>query len=139
MGLLDEPAVVVSMRRPADVLVDSSAQTPNNFHKVAWDVKVVNALGADHVLATLQSPLAAADAYRLGAMERQDTANLCAAKGVKYEPLVFTAQGGIQKNAEAVLSALAEAVARAEGKAVAKVKAEILEDMSLTLVRWSAR
>ena len=41
---------------------------------------------------------------------------------MKYEPLVFTVQGGVQKNAEAVLSALAEAVARAEGKAVAKVK-----------------
>jgi hypothetical protein len=139
MGLLDEPAVVVSMRRPADVLVDISAQAHGNFRKVAWDVKVINALGAGHIDATLQSPLAAADAYRLSALERQDTANLCAEKGIKYEPLVFTAQGGIQRNAEAVLSSLAAAIARVEGKALAKVKAEILEDLSLTLARRAAR
>ena len=77
-----EPAVVVSMRRPADMLVDSSAQTPINFHKVAWDVKVINVLGADHVLATLQSPLAAADAYRLGAMERVKRQPTCAQQKV---------------------------------------------------------
>jgi hypothetical protein len=139
MGLLDEPAVVVSLRRPADVLVDGSAQAPGSFRKVAWDVKVINALGVDHRDATLQSPLAAADAYRMSALEHQDTANLCAEKGIKYEPLVFTAQGGIQKNAEAILSALAVAIARTEGKALGKVKAEILEDLSLTLVRWAAR
>jgi len=91
-----DPAVVVSLRRPADVLVDAASSTPaGTLRKAAWDVKVINALGNDHFQSTLEAPLAAADRYREESMEHQSTAQQCADSGIKYEPLVFTAQGGI--------------------------------------------
>ena len=72
-------------------------------------------------------------------MEHQSTAQQCADSGIKYEPLVFTAQGGIQHNAEAIISQLADAIARVEDKHAALVKSEILHDLSLTLVRHTAQ
>ena len=54
-------------------------------------------------------------------------------------PLVFTTQGGIEKHAEAALSQLAEAVAKAESKEAEAVKAEILEQILLTLARAVSR
>ena len=50
-GILNEPAVMItSLRRPADVLVDNPA---NRMDKVALDVKVINALGPDHLAETM--------------------------------------------------------------------------------------
>ena len=99
---------------------------------------MINALGADHITDTMSGSLVAADAYRLQAMEFQDTANRCAQRGVKYEPVVFTCQGGIQSNGESVLTRLAEAVAKAEGKTSSQIKAEIMQDLSRTWVRAAA-
>ena len=58
---------------------------------------------------------------------------------MRYEPLVFTVQGGIQANAEAILSDLAAAVARAEGRDEKVVKGEILQDLSMRLTRAAAK
>ena len=65
---------VICMRRPADVLVDDPG---TRIEKVALDIKVINSLGADHIAATMYSSLGAADAYRLVALEHQDTARRC--------------------------------------------------------------
>ena len=54
---------------------------------------------------------------------------------MKYEPLVFSVQGGIQKNAEAILTQLAVDISRQEGKASSLIKAEITRDLSLSLLR----
>ena len=135
-GILNEPAVMInSLRRPADVLVDDPT---NQCDKVALDIKVINALGPEHLADTRSRSLAAADAYRLQAMEFQDTANRCAQRGVRYEPLVFCCQGGIQSNAESILTRLAGAVAKAEGRDASQVKADIIKDLSRTWVRASA-
>ena len=136
-GILDEPAVVIpSLRRPADVLVDDMS---NRLQKMALDVKVINALGAEHFTDSLVSGLQAADQYRIQAMEFQDTAARCSQQGVRFEPMVFTCQGGIQSNAEAILTSLAESVAKVEGTAPALVKANIVADISRTLVRAASR
>ena len=91
-GILNENDVIC-MRRPADVLVDDPG---TRIDKVALDIKVINALGPGHIEATMHSSSAAADAYRLQALEHQDTARQCLERGIRYEPLVFTAQGGMQ-------------------------------------------
>jgi hypothetical protein len=136
-GILNEPAVMISsLRRPADVLIDDLS---NRLDKMALDVKVINALGQNHLQQTLASPLEAADAYRLRAMELQDTASRCAQRGVRFEPMVFTCQGGIQTNAEGILALLAESVAKIEGSEPSIVKADIIRDLSRTLVRAAAR
>ena len=68
-------------------------------------------------------------------MEHQGTARRGLEQGVRYEPLVFTTQGGIQRNAEAILSELASSVARVECRGAAEVKVELLQDVSLSLAR----
>ena len=80
-----------------------------------------------------------ADRYREHAMDHQSTEQLCADAGIKYEPLVFTSQGGVQRNAEAVIAQLAEVIARVEAKDAASIRAEMLQDVSLTLVRHAAQ
>ncbi|CAE8604691.1 unnamed protein product, partial [Polarella glacialis] len=139
-GILDEDAILTSLRRPADVLVDGVVPgRVGQPQKVAWDVKVINALGPDHLQETLRSPLGAADLYRERALAHQDTEQRCLEHGVRYTPLVFTAQGGLQKNAEAVVSQLAAEIARVESKDAASVKADILQCISLSLARSSVR
>ena len=82
--------------------------------------------------------MAAAAEYRRKACEFNNTAALCAAQGITYEPVVFTVQGSIEKRAEAILSQLADRVAEVEGKDGAAVKAELLERPSITIARHAA-
>ena len=105
-SILDEPAVTIpSLRRSADVLVDD---TSNYLQKMALDVKVINASGPGHFTDSLGGGLQAADKYRVQAMEFQNTAAQCAQRGVRFEPVVFTCQGGVQSNAEAILTSIAK-------------------------------
>ena len=63
----------------------------------------------------------------------------CAEKGVRYEPLVFTTQGGCEKHAEAIISQIADNVAQAECRDKGKVKAEMLETISMSIARSVAK
>ena len=139
-GLLQEDAIIVNLRRPADVLVDGNSSSDGagsvrRFLKTAWDVKVINSLGQGHLDATLQGSTLAAEAYRMQQLEHLNTASLCAEKGINYVPLVFTTQGGIERHAEATLGQLAEAVAKAEEKEAGVVKSDLLEQISLSIAR----
>jgi hypothetical protein len=138
-GILDEPGVFVSLQRPADVLVDGLGVGARPVERVALDIKVINALGAGHYNETLGGPLVAAEAYRTRALAHLDTAARYAARGIRYEPLVFTTQGGCEKHAEAALSSIAEAIAKIEQKTSASVKAEIMQTISMSLARSVAK
>ena len=105
---------------------------------MALDVKVINALGAGHFDETLGGPLKAAEAYRAQAMEHQQTAQRCEAQGIRFEPLVFTAQGGCESHAESILSQIADAVAKQEDLDAGVVKADMLERISFSLARSCA-
>ncbi len=78
-------------------------------------------------------------AYRRKALALQNTERLCADQGLTYEPLVFSAQGGIEPKAEAILSHIAAQVAAEEGLQAADVKSEMLENIAFTLVRFASR
>ena len=131
-GLLAEPGVMINMRRPADVLIQDGTR---ELTQTALDVKIINALGPDHYISTLGGPLKAAEAYRDQALLHQNTAALCAAQGIAYEPLVFTCQGGCESHAEAILTRIAAAIAKVEGVDAAGIKAEMMEDISLSIGR----
>ena len=131
-GLLEEPGVFVNLRRPADVLIQEGSR---EITKTALDVKIINALGPDHYNATLSGSLKAAEAYREQALLHLNTAAMCAAQGVAYEPLVFTCQGGCEGHAEAILSRIAACIAKCEGVDAATIKAEMMEDISLCIGR----
>ena len=60
----------------------TSAASP--LERVAFYIKVINALGAAHLDATKQDPLAAAEAYHDRALTLQQTAARCAAEGITY-------------------------------------------------------
>ena len=106
---------------------------------MALDIKVINALGAGHYADTLDGLLVVADKYRERASSRNDVRAQCAEKGVRYESLVFTAQGGCEKHAEAIISQIADKVAQAESRDKGEVKAKMLETISMSIARSVAK
>ena len=109
------------------------------MEKLALDVKVVNALGRSYIDATRSDPLAATEVYHDKAMEHDQTAARCAAMGITYVPMVFTAQGGMGKRAEAVLHQLAEKVAPLEQKTPTQAFGEVVTEISRRLAGHAAR
>ena len=60
-------------------------------------------------------------------INHQQTGERCAARGIQYEPMVFTAQGGCESRAESILNQIVQSVADAEGMAKAVIKADLME------------
>lgn len=147
-GLLSERGVFVNLRRPADVLVERlgpaargrrDADDGGRVQRVALDVKVIHALGANHFEMTLQSSQSALAAYRDEQMGHLDTFAQCSARGSRYEPMVFSAQGGCHSDAEGILHQIAQAVADDEGISKSVLKAEMMEQLAISLARSAAR
>ena len=138
-GVLNEEGVFVDLSRPADVMVDGLGSAIRSVERLALDIKVINSLGVGHYADTLEGPLVAAGKYRDAASARDNVRAKCAEKGVCYEPLVFTAQGGCEKHAEAIISQIADNVAQAECRDKGKVKAEMLETISMSIARSVAK
>ena len=99
---------------------------------------VWTALGLDHFDLTLQSSQGALVAYREHQMAHLNTFAQCAARGIQYEPMVFSAQGGCESHAEGIIHQLARAIADAEGISKASAKSEIMEDIAISLARSAA-
>ena len=138
-GVLDEPAVFVDPSRPADVMIDDDMSASQGPERIAIDVEVINALGSNDYQETLSGPLVAAANYRELANSRLDTQARCAARGIRYEAVVFTTQGGCDKHAEAIIAQIAGAVAKQEGKQAAAIKAEMMEDICQSIARSVAK
>jgi hypothetical protein len=138
-GVLDDYGVFVDLCRPADVMIDAFDATNRGRERLALDIKVINALGPGHYQDTLDGPLVAAAKYREESCNRANVRTRCAAKGVRYEPLVFTTQGGCEKHAEAILSQIADKVAQAECRDPGKVKAEIFQAICMSIMRSVAK
>ena len=146
-GLLANLPNPESRRRPADVLVCSSAIFAKTLPdgtlermppRIALDFAVVNALGRGHWRQTLQEPGAASQAYAETKRNYRNTAQQCENAGVRFQPMVFEAQGGMTKEAGAVLHALARAVAQAENSDEQRCKNDLLQRIALALARHSA-
>lgn len=129
----------VDVARPADVMVDDMDATSRGHERVALDIKVINALGAGHYQDTLEGSLVAAEKYRESACARGNVRARCEARGVRYEPLVFTTQGGCEKHSEAIITQIADKVAQVECRDAGKVKAEILETICMSIMRSVAK
>ena len=140
-GILEDDSVVVNLRRPADVLVEGlrDNRPASREEKIALDIKVINGMGTGHFDAMRSGPGAATSQYREAQMLLNDTAVRCAANGVSYEPLVFTAQGGCEPHAESILTRIAKAISDVEGSTQAAAKKEIMEQISFSLGRSMAR
>ena len=137
-GLLEDESIMVNLRRPADVLADMRPGT-SDCVRTALDVKVINALRQGHLQDTSVGGLIAAENYREQQKLHLNTADLCAQRGICYEPLVFTTQGGMERHCEAILSKIAAGVAKNEDVSAAEVKAEITQEICLSLMRSVAK
>ena len=138
-GILDEEGVFVDLCRPADVMVEGIDAVSRGVERVALDIKVINAVATCHYQDTVMGPLAAAEKYREAACSRGRVRARCVEKGIRYEPLVFTAEGGCEKHAEAIISQIADSVATIECRDAGRVKAEMLETISFSIARSVAK
>jgi Mg-chelatase subunit ChlI len=103
------------------------------------DIKVVNALGQEHLALTCKDPLAAAEAHHDKGLVHDLTEARCARQGITYVPMVFTAQGGISKRAEAIMHQVSKKVALAEGRTEKEIFDEMVEKISRCLAKFGAR
>ena len=139
-GLLEDESIFINLRRPADVFAEMGRATGSDgLERTALDIKIINALGQGHIDDTANSGLAAAAAYRDHQLQHLSTADLCRERGIVYEPLVFTTQGGVEGHAEATISRIAASVAANEDMCAAQVKADILQSISLSIARSVAK
>jgi hypothetical protein len=143
-GLLGLPALPGGLRRPADVLVccgralepelpDGSRAT--RFRSVALDFAVVNAMGQGHWNETAQEAGRAAEAYAAQKRSHQNTEAQCSAKGIRFQPMVMEAQGGLSRECSATIHKIAEAVASAEHRSTSVVREEIFQRLALIRAR----
>ena len=133
---------MVNLRMPADVLIDRTSQAGNRereWDHTALDVKVINTLCPPHLEASISDGLVAAETYWQEQIDHLDTGELCAAQNVSYQPMVFTIQGGCERHAAAILSRIAAAVAKCENASPIGIKAELMQRLSLFLVRSAAK
>jgi ribosomal protein S9 len=147
-GVLRDTPTPDDRRRPADVLVCSGAalvpRLPDGScalgpTRVALDFAVINALGPGHWNETFRKSGSAAEAYANKKRLYLDTATKCEAAGVRFQPMVFEAQGGMTSEVGAILHAIAGAVAAAEDANQIKIREEIFEKISLLTMRANAR
>ena len=144
-GLLADPAQWLHLRRPADVLVHlprgpAVAGAPQPPETVALDIKVIDALGPSHArAAALPAPQAAMSAFAARAGRLHDTARLCLANGIRYLPVVCTAQGGRSSATDAMVKRLALLVEAQEGTSAATVAAQFGQQVSRCLILQATR
>ena len=72
-------------------------------------------------------------------MGHLDAFGQCSARRIRYEPMVFSAQRGCESHAAGILHQIAQAVADAEGISKSVVKAEMMEQLAISLARSAAR
>ena len=147
VGLLEEFREP-SGRRPADTLLcgalgpgfPAQAAGAPAVEKHALDFFVVNPLGLSHAAGAAPEPLAAAEEYAEQKRNFRGTADKCRAVGIEFLPVGFEATGGIEaRTAAPTPHRIAAAVAAAEGREVGDAKAELLQRLSMELVRGAAR
>ena len=107
--------------------------------RLALDIKIISSPGVGHYADTSDGSLVAASEYRDAASARDNVRAKCVEKGVLYEPLLFTAQGGCEKHTEAMISQIADNVAQAACRDKGKVKAEMLETIAMSIARSVAK
>ena len=146
--LLSDSTLPDGRRRPADVLVVAAAALspflPDGSRScrvqpVALDFAIVNALGQGHWQQTLQHGAAAAEAYSDQKRRHLDTQAKCHAAGIKFQPMVLTAQGAWAKEAWTVLRAIATAVAGKEDRRAAALHLEIAQRIAVAIARSGAK
>lgn len=110
-------------------------------NRIALDFAVINALGRGHWRESrerLAEPGAAAERYAEKKRNFRNTAQRCEEAGVRFVPIVFTAQGSMTKEAGAILHTLANAVAVAENGDPLKYKQDLWHRIALAIARHGA-
>ncbi|CAE7222298.1 icd2 [Symbiodinium natans] len=107
--------------------------------RVALDFAVINALGSSHWQTSCREIGGAAAAYAQKKRRHLDTAAHCQAEGISFQPVVFTSQGTMTKEASSILRGIAEAISVAEGGCPAQLCEEIFERVAILIARANSR
>ena len=99
---------------------------------------MINASGRGHWRDMFGEPGAEANSYAEVKRGYRNTAQRCEEAGVRCQPMVFEAQGGMTKEAGAILHTLAHAVAHAEHSDVQRCKSDLLQRIALAIARHGA-
>ena len=103
--------------------------------RIALDFAVVNALGRGLWRETVGEPGAASNGYAAKKRWYRNTAQQCKDAGIRFQPMVFEAQGGMTKETAAVLHVLSHAVSQAENADPCKCKNDLFQRVAWALVR----
>ena len=98
----------------------------------------MNALGRGHWRDTLGEPGAASTGYAAKKRGYRNTAQQCEDAGIRFQPMVFEALGGMTKETAAVLHVLSHAVAQAENGDPHKCKNDLFQRVALALAGHGA-
>ena len=116
--------VGLERRRPADVYLPSFQGSPT-----ALDVAVTACQRMETLTEAGRHAGAAAAAYARTKESHLDTAQICAAQGVKFQPMVLESTGTWEPGASRVLWNIARAAAAREGSQAALLHSQLLQEL----------
>ena len=141
-GLLcNDSTAVGEDLRPADVPVggEFAAHVGTPHSQVAINFGISNALSPLNFEASSLDGTSAAKAYANHKRTRHATAEMCEAAGIRYLPIVYTSQGGVDPDAAKALRILHRQVADFQGTTYQKVKERFDIEMEMVLLKGAHR
>ena len=139
--LCNESTPVGEHLRPANVQVggEFAAHVETPHSRVALDFGIGNALSQLNFEASSRDGTSAAKAYANHKRTRHATAELCEAAGIRYLPIMYTSQGGVDPHAAKALHILHEQVADFQGTIYLEVKDRFDIEMAMILLKGAHR
>jgi hypothetical protein len=133
-GVLQDHAIIVRTELAYEAGPSAIPEEKLKLLKQAWDVRVIDATDVHRFSAADHSPLGVAAACRAWCLAYNRREERCAnERSWRYDPVVFTTQGHVSPEANALISLLSAAVATAELKDFHTVKAEMLRSVSASI------
>ena len=124
----------LAQRRPADIFLPSLSGSP-----AAIDLSVTAPQRQEPLAQASQQAAAAASQYAAVKSAHQNTAQTCAAQGVRFLQLVAESTGAWDPTAAKTLQLLSRAVAARVGSDAGLVHADLLQELSVLLRSHHAR
>merc|ERR1712232_1209401 len=127
-GVLQDNAVIVPLK------LLGQHEDGCKEKKVAWDVHVIDVTDTERFNHSVKAGPDVTDAFRDWYKAYNNTAVKCSERGWRYEPIIFSLDGEVQKHAEEVISQLALSIARVErAREVGPLRNQLLREILLKL------
>ena len=124
----------VALRRPADVYLPALEGSPT-----ALDLAITGPLRSETLAEAGRHALAAASAYAQLKATHLNTAQMCAAQGIRFRPVVAESTGAWETDASHILLLLSRGAAAREGSDPGALHACLLQELSVAIRASHAR